>query len=196
MKNTLLAIALASAGFLALPAAQAADNHSGLFINGGVGQSSIDRGAYDDDDTAFNANIGYRWAVSPNVLLGVEGGYTDFGSISPGRYDAVLGKAEISGWNLGVNGHFNVADNWYVSARGGLFRGDVKAGYYGVPVVGEEIPVYRIDDTSNKWYAGAGFGYDFSSNFSLGLNYDTYRAEEAGMKFSPDMVSVSGEYRF
>lgn len=53
-----------------------------------------------------------------------------------------------------------------------------------------------VDDSSNKWYAGAGFGYDFSNNFSVGLNYDYYKAEKNGLKFDPDLVSVSAEYRF
>ena len=83
-----------------------------------------------------------------------------------------------------------MAENWYLSGRAGLFRGDVKGGYFdGV------VPV-RVDDSSNKWYAGAGVGYDFSNNFSVGVNYDYYKAEQNGLKFSPNLVSVSGEYRF
>ena len=117
--------------------AQAADNHNGFFINGNVGQSNVDKGNYDDDDTAFGANIGYRWAVSPNVLLGVEGGYIDLGKVSPKSGGGALGEAEIDGWTVGVNGHFNVADNWYLSGRAGLFRADVKGGYFNgeVPVL-------------------------------------------------------------
>jgi OOP family OmpA-OmpF porin/outer membrane immunogenic protein len=192
MKTTLLAIALATAGFVALPA-YAADNHNGFFINGNIGQSNLDKGSYDDDDTGFGANLGYRWAVSPNVLLGVEGGYVDLGSIEAksGPAQAALGKAEINGWTAGVNGHFNIAENWYLSGRAGLFRADVKGGYLD----SDELPVH-VDDSTNKWYAGAGFGYDFNTNFSLGLNYDFYKAEKNGLDFDPSLVSVSGEYRF
>ena len=46
------------------------------------------------------------------------------------------------------------------------------------------------------WYAGAGFGYDFSNNVSLGLNYDYYSAKKHGAKFDPDAISLSGVYRF
>ena len=56
MKTNLLALAFGAALF-ALPAAHAADHQSGFFLNGHVGQSSIDKGAYDDDDTAFGANL-------------------------------------------------------------------------------------------------------------------------------------------
>jgi OOP family OmpA-OmpF porin/outer membrane immunogenic protein len=190
MKNTLIAIALATAGFVAVSTAHAADNHNGFFINGNVGQSTVDDGPYDDDDTAFGANLGYRWAVSPNVLLGVEGGYVDLGKVSPKSASVGLGNAEVDGWTLGVNGHFNVADNWYLSGRAGLFRADLKGGYFN-----GDVPVL-VDDSSNDWYAGAGFGYDFSNNFSLGLNYDYYRVEKASLKLDPGVLSVGGEFRF
>jgi opacity protein-like surface antigen len=193
MKNTLFAIALATAGLTAIPLTSHAADQSGFFINGNVGESNVNKGVYDDSDTGFGANVGYRWAVTPSVLLGVEGGYTDLGSFSTKDRFAGLGlrDAELKGWNLGVNGHFNVTDNWYVSGRTGWFRGDVKGAFLdtaGAPV--------SIDDTSNKWYAGAGFGYDFNSNLSVGLNYDYYKADKTSLDLNSDLISVSAEYRF
>ena len=199
MRTTLLAAALATAGLFALPAAHAA-NTSGMFINGNIGQSNLSKGAYDDSDTGYAANIGYRWAVAPNVLIGVEGGYTNLGSISPKSGFAPLDNAKISGWNVGGNAHVNVTDNWYLSGRAGLFRANVQAGIGGVttfnPAGSSTFEPVRVDDTSNKWYAGAGFGYDFNNNFSVGLNYDYYKASTSGISFNPNLVSVSGEYRF
>ena len=99
MKNTLFAIALATAGLAAIPlTSQAAENQSGFFINGNIGQSNLDKGVYDDDDTGFGANVGYRWAVTPSVLLGVEGGYTDLGEFSAkSRYDGLgVRSAELN----------------------------------------------------------------------------------------------------
>ncbi|MGA8277883.1 MAG: porin family protein [Rhodanobacteraceae bacterium] len=193
MRKTILAIALTTAGFAALPIASHAADTGGFFINGNVGRSNLSKGPYDDSDTGFGANIGYRWALAPGMLLGVEGGYTDLGSFSPKSSvrDLGLGDAELKGWNLGVNGHFNVSDNWYVSGRTGFFRGDLKGDYLDAAA----LPV-RVDDHANKWYAGAGFGYDFSNNASVGLNYDYYKAEKGGLSLDPDLVSVSGEYRF
>jgi len=192
MKNTLLAIALATAGLAAIPlTSHAADNNSGFFINGNVGDSNVSKGLYDDDDTGFGANVGYRWAVAPNVLLGIEGGYTDLGSISPKKQFQTAPDAEISGWNLGANGHFNITPNWYVSGRAGFFRADVKGGYFD-----PSGALVRVDDNTNKWYAGAGFGYDFSNNFGIGLNYDYYKADKSNLDLSADMISVSAEYRF
>lgn len=194
MKSTLFAIALSAAGLAAVPAlSHAADNgNGGFFVNGNVGQSNLDKGVYNDTDTGYAGNVGYRWALNPSVAIGVEGGYTNLGSIDPQvPYAGVLGKAKIDGWNVGVNGHFNVTPNWYLSGRAGLFRADVKGGYLaqgGVPVA--------VDDTSDKYYAGAGFGYDFNNNVSVGLNYDYYKVDKSGFKVNPDLVSVSAEYRF
>jgi opacity protein-like surface antigen len=190
MKNSLLAIALVTAGLAAAPlTSHAADDHSGFFINGNIGNANLDKGVFDDDDTAFFGNVGYRWAVGPSVLLGIEGGYADLG-----KFDAKSGtlgdtSAELKGWNLGANGHFNMTDNWYVSGRAGWFRGDrtIKGTFEGP---------YSIDDTKDGWYAGAGFGYDFNTNVSVGLNYDYYKVDKNNLDLSPSVVSVSAEYRF
>ena len=65
MKNTLVAIALATAGLTAIPLTSHAADQSGFFINGNIGESSTSEGLYDDSDVGFGANIGYRWAVTP-----------------------------------------------------------------------------------------------------------------------------------
>ena len=196
MRNTVFAIALAAAGLAAAPGVSLAQEgnagNSGFFINGNVGQSNLSKGIYDDNDTGYGVNGGYRWALNPNVAIGVEGGYTDLGKFSAkdSLSGAGLPQAKVSGWTLGADGHFNINPNWYISARGGLFRGDVKGAY-----LAGATPVY-VDDTSTKYYAGAGFGYDFSNNLSVGLNYDYYKVDKAGLSLDPSLVSVSAEYRF
>jgi opacity protein-like surface antigen len=198
MKNTLLAIAIATAGFAAFPvASHAADGNGGFFVNGNVGRSTLNKGVYDDNDTGYGVNAGYRWSLAPNFALGIEGGYTDLGKWSPDTASLAslptgefLNNAELSGWTAGVNAHWNLSDNWYVSGRTGLFRADIKGDQLvaGLPVA--------TNDTSNKWYAGAGVGYDFSNRFSVGINYDYYKADKNGLKFDPSLVSVSAEARF
>ena len=195
MKNTFLALALASAGLVAAPLAAHAQDNGGFFVNGNVGKASVDDGVYDDEDTAFGVNLGYRWSVSPGFAIGVEGGYVDLGKYAPksnivlpvGQF---LGDAELDGFTAGVNGRFNLGDNWYISGRTGLFRADVKGDYLaaGIPT--------RVDDTSNKWYAGAGFGYDFSNNFSVGLNFDHYELDKKNLDLNSNLISVSAEARF
>ena len=195
MKNTVFAIALSAAGLFAAPALSHAANgdNGGFFVNGNIGESNLDKGIYNDSDTGYAGNVGYRWALSPAVAIGVEGGYTYLGKFDPkSSFDGMgLGRAEVKGWTAGVNGHFNITPQWYISGRGGWFRSDVTGTYLngaGEPVV--------VNDTGNKFYAGAGFGYDFTNNFSVGLNYDYYRANAAGLKLDPDLVSVSAELRF
>lgn len=197
MKKTLFALAVGTAGLLALPCAfaqSAPDANGGWFINGNVGSTSLDHGSYNGHDTGYAVDGGYRWAVNPSVALGAEVGYNDLGNIHAKNIfnsQSVVedGKSQLHGWTAGVNGHFNVTPNWYISARTGIY------GWKGHGLSNNENPVRRgLDDTS--WYAGAGFGYDFSNNVSLGLNYDHYNAKKSNVDLSTNMVSVSAEYRF
>jgi opacity protein-like surface antigen len=191
MKSTLFAIALATAGLAASPALSHAADAGGFFINGNIGESSLDHGPYNDNDTGYMGNIGYRWALNPSVALGIEGGYTDLGKFAPRNGQEGLEDASIKGWNLGVNGHFNFTPEWYVSGRFGWFGSDLKGQYYDA-----NDAIVTVDGTANKYYVGAGIGYDFSNNFSLGLNYDYYKANKNGLNLDPSLVSVSGEFRF
>ncbi len=199
MKNTLLAFAL-SAAALTLPLASHAADAGGFFVNGGLGQSDVDKGIYNDNETAGYANIGYRWALSPGAAIGIEGGYTDFGSVqAKGAFGGLgLPKGENDGWTLGVNGHFNFTPEWYVSGRLGGYFADIKGTYYpgGVSVNPLGAGAVYVDGSSTDYYAGAGFGYDFSNNFSIGVNYDYYKASKNGLTLDPYIVSVSGEFRF
>jgi OOP family OmpA-OmpF porin/outer membrane immunogenic protein len=198
MKNkTLLALALTTAGALAASGAiaqSAPTQNGGWFLNGNVGQTSINHGNYDDQATGYAINGGYRWALNPSAALGMELGYNDLGNIhaknifnsQPVVQD---NKSELHGWTAGVNGHFNLTPNWYVSGRTGLYS------WKGHGLSNDANPVRKgLDDTS--WYAGAGVGYDFSNNVSVGLNYDYYDAKKQQVNLSTDMVSVSAEYRF
>lgn len=197
LKKTLLALAFTSAGLLAAPAvfAQSAPGAGdSWFVNGNVGRTSVDKGPYDNHSTGYGINAGYRWALSPSVALGGEVGYNDLGNIRAKNVfhsDPVVadGKSELHGWTAGVNGHFNVSPNWYLSARTGIY------GWKGHGLSNDENPIRKgLDDTS--WYAGAGVGYDFSNNVSVGLNYDYYDAKKDRVDLSTDMVSVSAEIRF
>lgn len=194
MKNTLFAVALATASLATLPAVtHAADNNGGFFVNGNIGRSTLDKGLYDDNDTGYGVNLGYRWALNPQFALGVEGGYTKLGDFgTKNRYDGLgLGSASVKGWTAGVNGRFNITPQWYLSGRTGLFRADTH-GYYSK----DGATAYYVDDTSTKWYAGVGAGYDFSNNISLGVNYDYYKTSKNGLNLDPGLFSVSAEYRF
>lgn len=192
MKKTLLFLSLLAAGTVALPAMAQSDG--GAFINGNIGRSDMDRGAYDDHDTAWGINTGYRWAVSPSTLLGFELGYTDTGKFLSHSQN-IFGKAKLKGWTAGVNTHVNMTPEWYFAARGGYFRGDMRSGVFFMPGDEDAEAIY-LDETSNKWYAGLGFGYNVSDNASVGLHYDRYEASRNNFKMDPDIWSVRVEYRF
>ncbi|GAP65622.1 hypothetical protein MBSD_n0912 [Mizugakiibacter sediminis] len=190
MKKSMLALALVACAFAVPTLSQAADYSNGAFINGQAGQSKL-KGihASDDTDTGFAINAGYRWAVSPSVLLGVEGGYVDLGKFTD-RAPGASAEFKLSGWNAGVNGKFAIADQWYFSARAGFFSAHRKlsGNAFGISVSGS--------DTKSKYYGGIGFGYDFSNNVSVGLNYDRYWANDSDVDAKGDLLSVGAEYRF
>jgi OmpA-OmpF porin, OOP family len=213
LKNTLGLITLAAVGLLVLPVIAKAQVTEGAFINGNLGNASIDRGLIDGNDTSYGVNAGYRWRVSPGTLIGFEAGYVDLGSYSapttlwevpiigiggpPGETQISPGivNTKMSGWTIGATGRFNLSPSWYVGGRAGFVRASVgvRARFTRSD---DTVELIQNDFNANGWYAGASFGYDFSKNFSLGLNYDCYNARKYGTKFDPDVVSVSGEYRF
>lgn len=186
--NTMIVSALAVA-IAAVACASAPARADGFFVDGRYGRSDFDGSG---DDVALGINGGYRWGA-----FGLEGGYTDLGSLDHGY--AVIGTPgggtsglhsgiDLSGWTLGANGHFNLTPNWYLSARAGLFHWKADMDLVGV--------AGNAEFSGSDWYAGAGVGYDFNEHFGLGLNYDRYRARKSGFDFDADAVSVNTEYRF
>ena len=197
MKKTLLALALTTAGLLAVPAvfAQSAPtDNGGWFINGNVGRTAINQGPYDGHDTGYALTGGYRWSLAPNFSLGAEVGYNDLGNIHAKNVfnsQPVIapGKSQLHGWTAGANAHFDLTPNWYISGHTGLYS------WTGHGMSNDVNPV-RKGLSDNSWYAGAGVGYNITSNLSVGLNYDYFDAQKHNVDLSTDMVSASAEYRF
>ena len=197
MKKTLLALALTTAGLLAVPAvfAQSASaDNGGWFVNGNVGRTSINHGPYDDHDTGYAFNGGYRWSLAPSFALGAEVGYNDLGNIHPKNIfnsQPVVdrGKSNLHGLTVGANARLDLSPNWYLGGRAGLYS------WNGHGLSNDINPV-RKGLSDNSWYAGAGVGYNLTSNLSVGVNYDYFDASKRNVDLSTDMVSVSAEYRF
>lgn len=167
-----------------------------FFINGGIGRSSVNR----SDDTGYRIGLGYRWAVGPNALVGVEGGYTDLGTIGAivATFIGPIGGTGVPttrvhadlkehGPTIGVNARFNLTPQWFVVGRGGYMRAQFTTPPSNINFFGS---------SEDAWYAGAGFGYDVSSHFSIGMNYDYIRADANGIRIAPTLVTLNGEYRF
>lgn len=197
MKKNLLALTLAAAGMLTIPAAfaqSAPSDNGGWFINGNVGRTSINKGPYDGHDTGYALNGGYRWSLAPNFALGAEVGYNDLGNIHAKNIfnsSPVIapGKSQLHGWTAGANARFDLSQDWYLSGRAGVYS------WTGHGLSNDVNPVRKsLDDTS--WYAGAGVGYNINRNLSVGLNYDYFDAKRRSVNLSTDMVSASAEYRF
>ena len=215
MKQSLLALAFVSAGACALPAfaqdaatttdtsaASASGNYQpnqpvgsgNWFLSGSVGQSHLYKGPYNDHPTTYAINGGYRWKVGQDMGLGVEVGYNDLGNFkvknafNSNDVNLTDQRNALRGWTAGVNGRIDVYRGLYVSGRAGVY------GWKGHGYSNQDINRHNLDKVD--YYAGAGVGYDFSNNVSVGLNYDYYDAKKDHVDLSTDMVSVSAEYRF
>lgn len=197
----LAALALAGACNAAL-----AQDAGGLFVNAGVGPSRyhVDQAtggnhAQDDNDTAAALRLGYLWHGP--LDFGVEGGYVDLGELKASLISgAVLEEATVKarGWLLGATGRYHFADPWFVSARGGWLHSSSDVDYRLSTPVGSMGGSSSVD--GDGWYAGIGVGYDMSSDFSLGVNYDNYHVKASTSDVSADANvgtwMVTAEYRF
>ena len=221
MKNTLLALALASGSLLALPTlAQdapatatssgtpvAADASAGgnyqpdqavgsgnWFVNGSVGESHVNKGPYNDHPTTYGINGGYRWKVGPDLGLGVEVGYNDLGNFKL--------KNAFNSNDVNLTSRRQALRGWTAGVNGHLdiWRGlyvSGRAGVYGWKGDGySDQDINRHHLNRVDYYGGAGLGYDFNDHFGLGLSYDYYHASKSQTHLSTDTASVTAEYRF
>jgi len=223
MEKLLLTAAAAAALSFASFSAQASSEGAFIGINGGRTNYDISHSGFQDKtDTAFGAVVGYRWAVDRPFYLGVEGGYVDLGSISS-RYehtytypnDVITNteKYKLKGKALlvGANGKWVLPHHWTITARLGLahshttydtqfdYLDNGQHVYSGPNVVDSGKSHYSSND--NGIYAGVGFGYDFTKNFSVTLNYDNYSLKAQDITEDKRTVNVgvwgaAAEFRF
>jgi len=209
MRKTLLALSTLALGMTSMAAL--ADEGS-FFVNGNVGQShyptagsryTSDFGIKEDrNDWAGALRVGYRWHSV--VDYGVEAGYVDLGkrgSVLTDSTNMVNYKIDtkVRGWLLGGNLNYNITPQWFVSARAGWFRARTSVESNSTWLSNN----YRWSSafTHTGEYFGVGGGYNINRSFSVGLNYDHYRAPTGSP--NPDirstkvhMYSLFGEYRF
>ncbi|HET7932053.1 MAG TPA: outer membrane beta-barrel protein, partial [Rhodanobacteraceae bacterium] len=142
-----------------------------------------------DSGTSFQFNGGWR-----SQFIGLEAGYVDLGSVS---YSDDLGdslKLDGKGWTVGVNGHFNPTEKWYISARAGLFHWTLHARATAAGESGS-TSVSGSDNGTNGYF-GIGTGVDFNRHWSLGVNGDYYQINGQGYDVHTKVYSVNLEYRF
>ena len=182
-KLRVAALAAALVGSMVAGNAMAAER--GAFIGGEWGGSRLDVSfegeSEEDSDHGFLFRGGYYF--TPNVA--VEVFHASLYDYSEEGY-----SAEIDGNGIGVVGRKNFgADNngFYIQGRAGLFRSEGKASVEGLG---------SISDKSNEPYFGVGAGYDFNSNFGIGLNYTRYRGDFGDVSYDTSTLTAGIEFRF
>lgn len=197
MKRGLLAatmLTLAGAG----SAAYSADNDSGFYVGGGVGQfnvkiddiddtnNAIER--LDDDDTAWKAFAGYRF----NPYISLEAAYIDFGNPN--------GKASASG----SSGDYQVDLSGFAPyVIGTLPLGPVelfgKVGYYFYDVdlradIDEPLsPDFKSSSSDEDLLYGVGVGMTFLDHLHARLEYEKIDSDVID---DADAIWASGAWRF
>ncbi len=193
MQKKFTALALCVAGACLATGAQAKDL-TGWFINGGAGSAHY-KASYaglsgTESDTSYQINAGWR-----SRFIGIEGGYVDLGGISQRDDAGDRGSVSGKGWTLGLDGHFNPTEKWYISARAGLFKWIVDLRADITDATGTTTR-YSYSANGVNGYGGVGTGIDFNRHWSLGMNFDYFQIKKDGADVDTKVYSANLEYRF
>lgn len=154
--------------FMTMPAAVFAGADSGFYIGGGVGESNVEVGSFDESDTAYKIFGGYNIGFIPLVDLAVEASYVDFGNPSSSSFDidiTGLNAYGLAGLSFGPFGVF---------AKAGTIRWD--------------------SDGDSGTDAAYGIGAKFSiGSLSVRAEYEEY---DVGSLSDFSMTSVSAVFTF
>lgn len=158
LSRTLLAVLIGAAAF----GAQAAED-TGLYVGAGAGQSFVDEGVYDDEDTAFSVFGGYQF----NRYFAIEASYNDFGKLEPeGAGQAV----EADSVALTVVGTVPFTDKFSGYAKAGLHSWDLDTPIAGL--------IGTSDDSGTDPTYGVGLQYRFTDSVALRGEYSRFEAED------------------
>ncbi|UTA47668.1 porin family protein [Simiduia sp. 21SJ11W-1] len=160
-----------------------AASDAGLYLGGSIGNAQMDFDSFDnlvdDNDTGYKIFGGYNFGFLPGISLGIETGFTDFGSVEgelqglPARFDNTAWQAHlVGGLDLGPLGIFAKAgvNHWQTKFQYGSFS-DKNTG---------SDPAYGI---------GATLEVDA---LQLRAEYEQLDFEDAKM----DFYSVGASFRF
>lgn len=156
MKKTIFALTIAS-----LLSAPALASKEGFYIGADIASNSFDGDSF---DTGVGLVAGYDFQVTPQVVVGVEGEYRNFGEDSYSfEGDSLKQKAYSYGINVKPKYYFN--DNFYAGAQVGLhnLEEELKASYEG--------DNYKISESNTVLSLGVEAGYDFNRNVSIKGGY-------------------------
>ncbi len=171
LSRALIAVLAGAAAF----GAQAADK--GFYAGAGVGQSFVDEGNYDDEDTAYSLFGGYQF----NRYFGLEAGYADFGKLEPRGNGPDL---EASSVYLTAVGTLPITDHFSAYAKAGIQRWDLDKA---VPSV-----VGNADDSGTDPTYGVGVQYRFTDHVALRGEYSRFEVEDTDL----DLAQIQVRYDF
>ncbi|MFC3813348.1 outer membrane beta-barrel protein [Lysobacter sp. GCM10012299] len=171
LSRALIAVLVGAAAF----GAQAADK--GFYAGAGVGQSFVDEGNYDDEDTAFSLFGGYQF----NRYFGLEAGYADFGKLEPRGNGPDL---EASSVYLTAVGTVPITDSFSAYAKAGFQRWDLDTALPGV--------VGNNDDSGTDPTYGVGVQYRFTDHVALRGEYSRFEIEDTDL----DLAQIQVRYDF
>jgi hypothetical protein len=217
MEKLFLTAAAAAALSFASFGAKASSEGTFIGLNGGRTNYDISHADFHDKtDTAFGAVVGYRWAVDRPFYFGVEGGYVDLGKIQS-RYEASVPysstlvdtykeKDELKGRAIliGANGKWELPHHWTITGRLGVAHSHTSYDYKINETIGNQnvySDSYHSSSNDNGIYAGLGFGYDFTPNLGVTVNYDNYSLKAQNITGDKRTVNVgvwggAVEFRF
>jgi OOP family OmpA-OmpF porin len=160
LSSLLLAATLGAAAF----GAQAQDAEKGFYAGAGVGQSFVDEGNYDDEDTAFSAFGGYQF----NKYFALEAGYADFGEIESSR----PGQPSLEGDTAYFTavGIVPITEKFSAYGKAGLHRWNLD----------QAIPslTSSTDDSGSDPTYGLGVQYRFTDRVALRGEYSRFEIED------------------
>ena len=198
---------------LAVTAPAFAEDSSGWYLGGSVGQSQANIAKQeivadllsaglvttsfrkDETDLGYKLLAGYRW----NQYFALEGGYFDLGEFS---YNATTnpagskkGELGFRGWNLDLVGMVPMSERTALFARIGAHRGEADVVFTDSGAVTTADP--RSSKTDTNYKAGVGFQYSVTDALALRLEAERYRMNDSvGNKGDLDLISAGFVYYF
>jgi OOP family OmpA-OmpF porin len=177
MRKTKLLSTLLLSATLGAAAFGANAQDKGFYAGAGVGQSFVDEGAYDDEDTAFSVFGGYQF----NKYFGLEAGYADFGKIEAnGAGPALEGDSAY----LTAVGTLPITDRFSAYAKAGLHRWNVDTALPGL--------TGNNDDSGSDPTYGVGMQYRFTDRVALRGEYSRFEVED----LDADLAQVQVRFDF
>ncbi len=173
MKKLLLSLAiLLAAAILAVP-----DAHAEIVLGASVGQSDVETGGFNDDDTGAQFYAGFRFLK----LLGLELEYTDFGTFEQGS-GASSESLEVTRLDLFVLGVIPLGRfELYGKVGYGYWDSDFRSG-----------GMTQSDDDADKAY-GAGVAIKFAKLIAIRAEYEVF---EIDGNDDLTMASIGIDFRF